>query len=621
MMFHHTRSLLNARNSLMAGVLSLLLPWVAAGGGFSAWGAGPRIPGRQAPRSEAVTRGWVAWAEAQEGEPGLRLAWWGLEDEPIQVRRAPYGTTNFTTVLEARGVREYLDRDVTPGERYVYRVRTGPRPPIQLPVEMECVAGWRVAPLEDRGVVALLVDETLAGALTPELDRLRRELVADGWGVIQRSVPRHDDREWSNNTNAIARIREQVRADWEASGRRLKALYLIGHVAVPYSGIRAEDLHTGRGDNHWGAWPSDQYYGDVDGIWTDRDRYPSYLPEPTFVATRNVPGDGKFDTEHVPPNADGEIRLEMAFGRVDFSGMPSFGRGQRAEVDLLRQYMDKVRRYRQGGMPVRRSVVAAGYFGNATDLDLLSNAYRTGSRLFGAGPEAFVEADLFELSEREAAAWGFQSGPGTISSIRNGSPGAVTASRLSSPRRQARVLFAMLLGSWFGDWAVGEDNLLRAVIASRDHGLAAFWVRNAQWRFDPLALGGTLGDAQLTTANELLRRPDHNLGTTRTLTILGDPTLRLHVVEPVRGLRGQRRGGGVRLSWAEGGTGVLGWNVYRSTNGWAGPYQRSNRELVTEREYLDPEPPNGAVYMVRAARLETTGSGSYTNLSLGVFWP
>ena len=95
----------------------------------------------------------------------------------------------------------------------------------------------------------------------------------------------------------------------------------------------------------------------------------------------------------------------------------------------------------------------------------------------------------------------------------------------------------MLLGSWFGDWALGEDNLLRAITAAPDYGLAAIWVRQANWRWDPLAWGGTLGDAQLKTANESLRYLDANRGTTRTLAILGDPTLRLHPLPPPRSLR------------------------------------------------------------------------------------
>jgi hypothetical protein len=580
-------------------------------------GQAPQVAGRESLRSEASKRGWVAWAEVLPGDEGLRVQWWGTTGAEVELLRAVHGSTNFTRLHQGRGPAEFLDRGVVPGQRYVYRLQTGYHPKQSV---VEWTAGVRLPPVEDRGTVALLVDETLAGALHPELGRLEQELIGDGWKVLRRNVPRHDDREWSRNTNAIARIRAQVKTDWEASGKTLRCLFIIGHVAIPYSGMYAEDLHTGRGDNHFGAWPSDQYYGDVDGDWTDRQQYPNYLAPVSFPITRNDPGDGKFDWEHVPPNASGDTRLEMAFGRLDFFRMPSFGKGERGEIALLKQYFDKARRYRMGGMPTRPGVMAAGYFQNAVDLDLLMNAYRTGSRLFG-GTNSVVEGDFFGLPSKDAMLWGFQSGSGYIDRIRSGSPGVVTSSSLASPKREAKVVFSMLLGSWFGDWAVGEDNLLRAITASKDYGLASMWVRTAEWRFDPLAWGGTLGDGQLLTANESLRFRDTNRGTTRTLTILGDPTLRAHVVPPVRGLKGQRTDRSVRLSWAEGTPGVLGWNVYRSTNGPAGPYERIHDALITNRDYRDNDTPVAVKYMVRAAELVTTGSGSYTNLSQGTFWP
>lgn len=560
----------------------------------------------------------VFWAEpGSDADAGaLRIQWRGPAMDGVELRRFELGDTNAVLVFKGAGVQEYVDREVVPGRRYLYRLTSGGRPKAG-----ELVAGLRVAPIEDRGAVALLVDETLATGLSPELSRLERELVGDGWKVLRHNVARHDDENWSRNTNAIARIRAQVRADWESTGKALRCLYLIGHVATPYSGMRAEDLHSGKGDNHWGAWPADQYYGDVDGIWADREPYPTFLAPVTFPVTRNDPGDGKFDTEHVPPNAAGDTRLEMAFGRLDFVRMPLFGRGTRGEIDLIRQYLDKVRRYRMGNMPARPAAVANGYFQNGVDMDLLVNAYRTGSRLYGGGAESVFEGDLFRLPEGGAVAWGFQSGAGYIDRIRTGSPGMVTSAQLTEPRRQARVLFAMLLGSWFGDWAAGENNLLRAITASREYGLAAMWVRTAEWRFDPMALGGTLGDGQLLTANEGVRYQDPNHGTTRTLTILGDPTLRAHVVPPVRGLKGQRTGNTTQLSWAAGGGEIVGWNVYRSVDGPKGRYLRANGSLLTEREFTDADAPRGTVYLVRAAQLVATGSGSYTNLSQGVFWP
>jgi hypothetical protein len=252
---------------------------------------------------------------------------------------------------------------------------------------------------------------------------------------------------------------------------------------------------------------------------------------------------------------------------------------------------------------------------------MLPTACRTGSRLFGIGDDVLLEADMFDLPPGQTAVWGFQSGLGNVDRLRTGTPLAFFSWALAEPRRQPRVLFSMLLGSWFGDWAAGENNLLRAVIASKDYGLASFFVRNTEWRFEPLAWGDTLGDAQLLTANEGLRYSDVNRGTTRTLTILGDPTLRLHVTAPPRDLRGDRTRPAVRLRWQTSPDAQAGYLVYRSGAAEAGPFQRVTPNPIRETQFEDPEAPPGARYLVRAAQLIPTASGSYTNLSQGVFWP
>ncbi|MBX3745145.1 MAG: hypothetical protein KF833_07525 [Verrucomicrobiae bacterium] len=551
-----------------------------------------------------------------EEDSGLRLAWRLDPAVEIEVRRTVSGVSNWVTVGRVERADTWEDRALEAGRLYEYQLWTNGRPS-----RLDATAGVGLPAVEDRGQVAVLVDETVAGDLDAELRRLERDLMADGWRVWRREVPRHDDREWLANTNAIVRIRSMLQDAWRASGGELRCVYLIGHVAIPYAGMEAEDTHTGRGNNHLGAWPSDHYYGDMDGIWHDRMEYPAHLAPPRFGITRNVPGDGKFDMAWVPPNEAGDTRLELAFGRVDFAGMPAFGRGRSAEVALLRQYLDKAHRYRQGGMPFEPRAVVGAYFENYTDMAMLGSAYRTGSRLYGLDPAVLGEGDLFALGDGRTAAWGFQSGAGAIDRIRDNWPGMVTTARLTEPRHQARVAFSMLMGSWFGDWAAGENNLLRAIIASRDHGLATFWVRYAEWRFDPLARGGTLGDAQLETANRHLVYRDPNRGTTRTLTILGDPTLRLHVTAPPGRVRGQRRGESVELQWAASPDAAEGYRVHRSMDPGGRGWERVAELGRNERRFRDDAGPVGAVYLVRAAQRMATASGSYTNLSQGMFWP
>ena len=62
-----------------------------------------------------------------------------------------------------------------------------------------------------------------------------------------------------------------------------KALFLFGHLPVPYSGDINPDLH----DNDIGAWPADVYYGEFDGVWTDTSVNQPTGANQTFPATAN----------------------------------------------------------------------------------------------------------------------------------------------------------------------------------------------------------------------------------------------------------------------------------------------------------------------------------------------
>src|SRR5688500_7334672 len=53
-------------------------------------------------------------------------------------------------------------------------------------------AGIRVPGTDDRGKIILMVENGPAGALGAELDRLQRDLVADGWQVIRRTASMND---------------------------------------------------------------------------------------------------------------------------------------------------------------------------------------------------------------------------------------------------------------------------------------------------------------------------------------------------------------------------------------------------------------------------------------------
>src|SRR5207248_1934476 len=152
--------------------------------------------------------------------------------------------------------------------------------------------------------------------LATEITRLIKDIEGDGWEVIRHDVLR---------TGSVTHIKDLIVSDYWLDSANTKAVFLLGHVPVPYSGNINPDGH---GD-HLGAWPADCYYADVDGTWTDNAVNSTTASPPR---TQNIPGDGKFDQSIVPSN------LELQVGRVDFNNMPSFST---SEQQLLKNYLDK----------------------------------------------------------------------------------------------------------------------------------------------------------------------------------------------------------------------------------------------------------------------------------------
>src|SRR5260370_13877413 len=100
------------------------------------------------------------------------------------------------------------DTNVVVGQGYEYSLAYPGSPFVE--------AAINATPIEYRGKVILLVDETLTNALATNLIQLKQDLVGDGWKVIRHDAPRHDDAIWANNTNNIAVIKGWVTNDYNA---------------------------------------------------------------------------------------------------------------------------------------------------------------------------------------------------------------------------------------------------------------------------------------------------------------------------------------------------------------------------------------------------------------------
>jgi hypothetical protein len=180
-----------------------------------------------------------------------------------------------------------------------------------------------------------------------------------------------------------------------------------------------------------------------------------------------------------------------------------------------------------------------------------------------------------------------------------------------------RIVFAMLFGSYFGDWD-SPNNLLRAALATPNYTLTSAWVTRPYWHFHHMGLGETIGfSTRLTQNNDGTLYSANGFQNFVHIALMGDPTLRMHVVGPPSNLVAASDAGGVKLTWNPSSDTVLGYHVYRSTNA-AGPFTRLNGSLITDTNYVDAEVGTN-VYMVRAVKLEVSGSGSYYNASQGIF--
>ena len=280
------------------------------------------------------------------------------------------------------------------------------------------------------------------------------------------------------------------------------------------------------------------------------------------------------------------------------------------ETELLRQYLDKDHAFRHGQLPIARRGLVHGYpewegFGFAT------NGWRNFSPMFGA--ENVFAADWFTTLPTQGHLWGYGCGPGWYrGAYELGHSGEFQS-------KDPQVVFTMLFGSYFGDWD-SPDNFLRAPLASPSYGLTSAWAGRPDWFVHPMALGETIGFVTRRTQNN-----DGSLYTDYSylryihIALMGDPTLRMHPVVPPANLTASPGNGTVVLNWTHSSDTVLGYHVYRGPTP-EGPFTRLTGAPVTGAGYTDSGLSVGDyTYVVRAVKRETSGSGTYLNLSQGIF--
>jgi hypothetical protein len=562
---------------------------------------------------DAGAAGHAMTAQISESPPTITLQWRAYPNPAVVLQRKLSTDTNWTTLFTNYVGWSYVDTNVSIGQRYDYNVFVNGLNYPQGPAYIQ--SGIKLPLVENRGNVILLVDNTLTNALATNLTQLVEDLVGDGWNVLRHDVPRHDDNVWSNNPPNIATIKSIITNEYYADPTNTKTIVIVGHVAIPYSGLEAEDGHkfiltNGFNDNHFGAWPTDIYYGDVDGIWTDSQPY-GWINPPAYIENTNFIGDGKWDQNGLPTNSNGSLQLELAVGRIDFARLPIFSSNPptnvtlRSETDLLKNYLQKDHRYRLAEIVLPQRAVITGIGAPPYNELMYATCQQNGSRLFGTAPNLFLDEDPLVVSE--PFLWGQLSSTGGPNAI-VGKTNTHVSADFTDPQKEPRIGFYILTASWMGDWNM-EDDFLRSCLTTTNYGLISLWALTTNWRFETLAMGGTFGSGMFNMG-----------GLSRFAVILGDPTLRVSSVLPATNLTGTTNGTNqITLTWNASTDSESRYFVYRATT-ITNSFTRLTASSLSATTFTDTNSPSGSkIYSVRATKLATTASGSYTNLSQAVF--
>lgn len=446
-------------------------------------------------------------------------------------------------------------------------------------------AGIDLPATHNKGTLILVVDSAFTDSCQAGLYRLMKDYSGDGWQVVRHDVAR---------TMRDSLVRELIKADYN-NYPNVKAVQIIGHVAVPYSGYLAPDGH---GD-HSGAWPADVYYGSMTGTWTDVTVNATGSPYPSNV---NVPGDGKWD-QSAQTKAS-----ELQVARVDFYNMPAFNK---TEIQMMRSYLNRDHQYKMDSLAMNHRGIISDNFGGFYGEAFAANGWRNFSPLVYPDSVTATSTLITDMNS-SSYQWAYGCGPGYFSSAAGvGNTGDYVTNNVNG-------IFMMLFGSYFGDWNT-QNNFLRAPLCADVPALTNCWAGRPHWFFHHMALGENIGyGARLSQYNTITQYMPYNYGTLVHIALMGDLSLRSDYINPPRNVAVTAARTGPIITWtASADTAVTGYYVYRSDTEF-GTYTLLSGKLTTNSFTDSFGTPGLKYYMVRATKPEITPSGTYHNLSIGV---
>ena len=523
--------------------------------------------------------------------------------EPYTIKRRPLNGTNadWTTLVTnlAPTTTSWTDFNVILGNSYEYQVR-------RTTSSGDAIGHLTAAILYDqsnyKGRMILAIDASFQTSLAVEIVQLKKDLTHEGWHVIELYVPRATT--WETEASTLT-TKNLITTAYNNSPSNDKPthLFLLGHIPIARSGQNAiaPDDH----DINKGARGADCFYADIDGVFTD---IATYNPGTISTMAINLPNDYKWDQDFIPSE------LEMAFGRVDFANITSY---TDSEEVLLRNYLTKLHHYRMvsNGYDMGDKTAFRSGYDNSND-----GSYRSLIPITG------VNNVDFYTGSAAYPQWVQNNGPyqifmqnSQIPNLNDWNTYGMDATLFSSDQ------------SYWGYWDEAESfnyGKIRALLAANTKCLGAIYTTTAINTFHQPAMGETIGwsckrimDHNL--GNNLLEKQQQPYDTSefwnRThFQYHGDPTLRLFQVHPASNLTATSNGVALTLSWnAANDTDIIGYHVYKSDSEY-GMFTKLTTNPVATLSFTDTNFNAANWYMVRAIKVQQTGSGTFLNPSIGI---
>lgn len=505
-----------------------------------------------------------------------------------------WGTTPYATVVgNSNG---FTDSLVKEGEAFEYTVVKVNTTNSTDALGYIYAGNKLIEPTNFSGVIILL-DSNFIIPIANQIQQLTNNLTSEGFKVKLIYAGRNEE---------VIKVKDRIVSVYKGLNNKVKSLFIIGHVPVPYSGFFSStgeapppDGHVEGSGNHTGAWPADVYYADmINTNWTDVN---VTITSGSQTRHHNLPGDKKFDQTKLPNNLDLEV------GRVDFFGMSSF---KKSDTLLTIEYLNRNNNWRNGKI---QTIERALIDDNFTSLNLSSTGYNNFSTLVRAD-SIFNNRDYLTSQKNGSYLWSYGCGAGSYTSC-NG-----IGNTANFVNDSFNNIFTILAGSYFGDWDIA-NNFLKAPLAQSS--LASFWGGIPKWYVHHMGLGMNIGYGAKITQNNTTFYFNGGFNASNNsvhIALMGDPTLKMRNLPKVTFLNAESKNNYVYLNWPAVAGNLNGYAVYR-VDTMNNIYTKLNKSIITDTFFIDNQNYNNGnfTYAVKAINLETTPSGSYYNTGGAAF--